>query len=131
MPIIKLILLIVLISFISCKAHTIKDEKSEIIKDSQSYKYTLNKETTKDKNLEILIQDAQSYKYDITKGVFTIFLMAKAPIKINFHLTDEEMNKIINKYYDLGINQIVGKDEITGNIYIEDNCMDMPKLYQL
>jgi hypothetical protein len=123
MPIIKLILFIVLIPFISCNTHTSKNERLEIIKDSQSYNQII-----KDKNLEIVIEDAQSYKYDLTKEVFTIFFMAKTPVNIYFHLTDDERNRIIDKYYELGINQMVGKNKITGNIYIEDNCMDMPKL---
>ena len=127
MPVIKLILFTLFILIISCKTHSTKDAKNEIINDSQSPNYNLNKDVIKDKNLEIQIEDAQSYKYDLSKGIFTIFFMVKT-LKINFQLTNDEKNKITDKYYDLGINQIAEKNEITGNIYIEDNCMDMPKL---
>ena len=128
MLVIKLILFTLFILIISCKTHSTKDVKSEIINDSQSPNYNLNKDVIKDKNLEIQIEDAQSYKYDLSKGIFTIFFMGKTPLKINFQLTNDEKNKIIDKYYELGINQIAGKNEIAGNIYIEDNCLDMPKL---
>lgn len=84
-----------------------------------------------DKNIEIVIEFAQSYKYDLHKEVYTVFYINKPPDEIKFHLSDNEKRKIIGKYYDLDINKISGKDKITGNTYIEDKCMIMPKLFTI
>ena len=83
----------------------------------------------KDKNVEIIIEDAQSYKYDLKKEVYTIFYTNKVPTEIKFDLSKEEKDKIAEKYYDLRINKISGNDKRSKSIYIEDDCMTMPKLF--
>ena len=83
----------------------------------------------KDKNLEIIIEDAQSYKYDLKGEVYTIFYTDKGFSEIKFDLSKEEENKIAEEYYDLRINKIAGDDKRFENIYIEDDCMTMPKLF--
>jgi len=85
----------------------------------------------KEKNIDIIIEGSQSYKYDLTHEVFTVFYMSKAPTEIMFHLSNEEKSKIIDKYYALNLEQLKKIDSRTGNIYIEDNCMTMPKDYTI
>ena len=85
----------------------------------------------KDKNLEIIIEYAQSYKYDLTRSVYTVFYLDKPTTEIKFSLSNEEKNKIIEKYYDLRIHKISGIDKEMGTIYIQDRCWIMPKLYTI
>ena len=82
----------------------------------------------KDRNIEITIDHAQSYKYDLTKGVFTVFLMDKPDTAIIFHLSGDERNRIVDQYYELGIDKITGVDKELGVIIIDDGCMIMPKI---
>ncbi len=93
--------------------------------------YSCSPQDEIDKNLAITIQSSQSYKYDLENEVFTIFYVSKKPTEIKFHLTNEERNEIIKKYYSLKLNKISKIDKITGNIYIEDKCITMPKIYTI
>lgn len=82
-------------------------------------------------NIDIIIEYAQSYKYDLKNEVFTVRFMNKSPLDIKFYLNKSERQRIIDKYYALNINQIKKIDARTGNIYIEDNCMIMPKFFTM
>ena len=84
-----------------------------------------------DKNIDIVIEEMKSYKYDLKNGIFTIFYLSKLPTKIKFNLTNKEQNEIIKSYYSLNLNKIKTINKQTGNIYIEDECMTMPKNYTI
>lgn len=77
--------------------------------------------------IEIVIKSNISYEYDLSHGLYTIFYNNKPPTVIPFHLTDIEIEKITGKYYSLKLDEIKKIDNRTGNIYIEDKCMTMPK----
>jgi hypothetical protein len=77
--------------------------------------------------IEIVITSDISYKYDLFNGLYTVFYNNKPPTVISFHLTDIEKKKIINKYYYLKLYELNKIDNRTGNIYIKDKCMTMPK----
>ena len=55
------------------------------------------------------------------------FINNKPPTVISFHLTDIEKKNITNKYYSLKLYKLNKINNITGNIYIKDKCMTMPK----
>jgi hypothetical protein len=82
-----------------------------------------------DRSLHLEIQYVQSYKVDLTKGIYTVLFMNKPPLHIYFKLSDAERTGIIDKYYSLSIDKLNEVDQITGNVYIEDNCQTMPKTY--
>ncbi|MFZ1372009.1 MAG: hypothetical protein WAR78_16615 [Ferruginibacter sp.] len=90
-----------------------------------------NSEIIKDKSINIVIDGAQSYKYDLTKGIYTVHFMDRPDTIIKFLLSSDEINKIVDKYYDLEINDITGVDKELGTILIEDNCMIMPKPFTI
>jgi hypothetical protein len=81
-----------------------------------------SKDQTKDEKMAIEIQIAQSYKYNLQQETYTIFNM-QGDTTIHFHLTSQEKEQIIDKYYSLHLEELQGKHEI------EDNCLVMPKLY--
>lgn len=85
----------------------------------------------RDKNITIIIDFAQSYKYDLTAGVYTVHFMDKPDTTIKFQLSPDEINKIVDKYYEFEIDNISGVHKDLGTIVIEDNCMIMPKLYTI
>ena len=76
-----------------------------------------------DYNLEFIIKDAISYKYDLKKQVFYVFNSMKPDTTIKFDLTTDEQKRIVDKYYELDL------EEIKGEIRIDDKCMIMPKPY--
>lgn len=77
----------------------------------------------------MVIEYAQSNKVDLAKGIYTVFFMGKLPLEIKFKLSAAERAQIIDKYYSLSIDKLNEIDQITGNVYIEDKCMIMPKTY--
>ena len=77
--------------------------------------------------IEIVITSDISYKYDLSNGLYTVFYNNKPPTIISFHLTDIEKKNITNKYYSLKLYKLNKINNITGNIYIKDKCMTMPK----
>ena len=76
-----------------------------------------------DPNIKISIEDAQSYKYNLANQTYTVNRIFHPDTTIHFELTAKEREEIINKYYDLELNVLEGKQRI------EDECMIMPKLY--
>jgi hypothetical protein len=82
-----------------------------------------------DKNLRVVIKNALSDKVDVMKGVYTVFFVGKQPIEVKFELTPAEKELIINKYYSLALYALKEVDAHWGTIYIEDDCMVMPKIY--
>ena len=77
--------------------------------------------------IEIVITSDISYKYDLSNGLYTVFYNNKPPTVISFHLTDIEKKNITNKYHSLKLYKLNKINNITGNIYIKDKCMTMPK----
>jgi hypothetical protein len=77
--------------------------------------------------IEVVIKSDISYKYDLSNDLYTVFYNNKTPTEIHFHLTDMEIKEITRKYYSLKLNELSKIDNITGNIYIKDKCMTMPK----
>ena len=88
-------------------------------------------EKIRDKSLIITINVAQSYKYDLTKSEYTVYFMDRPDTILKFLLSPDEATKIVDKYYALEIDNITGVDKELGTIYIEDNCMIMPKPYTI
>jgi hypothetical protein len=82
-----------------------------------------------DKNVHLVIEYALSNKVDLMKGIYTVFFMGKPPVDIIFELTPAEKDQIIKQYYSLSIDKLNEVDEITGIVYIEDECMIMPTTY--
>lgn len=76
----------------------------------------------RDPNIEIVIEYGLSYKYDLTGQIYHVINM-QGDSTINFSLNSQERKQIIEKYYNLCL------DEIRGEYRIEDNCMMMPKFY--
>ncbi len=85
----------------------------------------------RDKDISIIINVAQSYKYDLTKGEYTVYFMDRPDTVLKFLLSPAEATKIVDRYYTLEIDNITGVDKELGTIYIEDNCMMMPKPYTI
>lgn len=75
-----------------------------------------------DPSIEIQLEFPGSYKYDVKNEIYTVYFMEKPPLEVKFHLSDDEVNRIINKYYDLGINKL------SQDLLIRDNCLTMPKV---
>lgn len=90
-----------------------------------------HQEKIRDKEIDIVINMAQSYKFDLTKGLYTVYFMDRPDTTIKFLLTPDETNKIIDKYYDLEIDNITEVEKELGKILIEDNCLTMPKPYTI
>ena len=88
-------------------------------------------EKAREKSINIVIDGAQSYKYDLTQGIYTVHFMDRPDTVIRFFLSQDEANKIADMYYDLGIDDITGVNKESGTIFIEDNCMIMPKPYTI
>jgi hypothetical protein len=63
------------------------------------------------------------------KGVYTVFFTYKPPVEVKFELTSAEKAQIISKYYSLALYELKEVDAHWGTIYIEDECMIMPKIY--
>jgi hypothetical protein len=82
-----------------------------------------------DKNLQVVIKNALSNKIDLIKGIYTVFFISKPPFEVKFELTPIEKEQIINKYYSLALYELKEVDAHWGTIYIEDECMIMPKIY--
>ena len=82
-----------------------------------------------DKNLRVVIKNGLSDKVDLMKGVYTVFFIGKPPVEVKFELTSAEKAQIINKYYFLALYELKEVNAHWGTIYIEDECMTMPKIY--
>jgi hypothetical protein len=88
-------------------------------------------ERTEDKSISIVIDDAQSSKCDLANGIYTVYFIDRPDTAIKFPLSPNETAKIVDKYFALEIDNIKGVDKELGRIAIEDNCMNMPKLYTI
>jgi len=82
-----------------------------------------------DKNLQVVIKNALSTKVDLMKGIYTVFFIGKPPLEVKFELTPAEKEQVINKYYSLALYELKEVDPQWKTIYIEDECMIMPKTY--
>lgn len=78
-------------------------------------------------DIGIIIKSNQSYRYDLINGTYTVFFTNNTPVVIKFRLTNKEVNAINHEYYALKLYKMEKINKITGNIYIEDNCLVMPK----
>lgn len=85
-------------------------------------------EQGKDRNIGFTIKYAQSYIYDLNNCILTVFRHGGST-EIKFKLLSGERKAIIDKYYELEIDKINGVNREMKNIYIDDKCMLMPKLY--
>ena len=97
--------------------------KSKVNSDRKIEKVPVNKD------LQLVIEYALSNKVDLTQGIYTVFFMDKKPLEVKFKLSTAEKAQIIDKYYSLSIDKLNEVDETTGTVYIEDECMIMPKFY--
>lgn len=50
-------------------------------------------------------------------------------MEVRFELTSAEKDQIIGQYYSLALYEMKKVDAHWGTIYIEDECMLMPKIY--
>src|SRR6187401_303818 len=82
-----------------------------------------SKKRIKEQHIEIIIADAQSYTYNLAQQTYIVHSISMPDTTIHFNLTALEREQIIDKYYDLGIDEFKGKQEI------EDNCLIYPKFY--
>jgi hypothetical protein len=77
----------------------------------------------KENELDITVQSAQSSKIDIGASTYTVYFISKEPSVINFQLSEEEKDEIVQ-----------AKKELLSNwepvqTIIEDSCWYDPKLY--
>lgn len=90
---------------------------------------TNRKKVPVDYNLEVVVKYALSNKIDLVKGLYTVFFMGKPQTDIKFKLSPSEKQRIIEKYYSLALYELNEVNKTTGTVYIEDECMIMPKFY--
>lgn len=83
----------------------------------------------KDRNINLVIYDDQYYKFDLGKETYSVYFVRFHPRDTIFHLTKEERESIIDKYYELGIDEIGGGKDSVSNLIIDADCTKLPKQY--
>jgi hypothetical protein len=73
-------------------------------------------------NIKLKIFYGQSYSYDLTSRIYSVNFRDKPTITVRFNLTNSDIEKINNEYYNLGIDQIRKE----GKIIFDSECKALP-----
>src|SRR5690349_16221212 len=76
----------------------------------------------KDRNIDLVIYDDQYYKFDLGKNIYSVYFVRFHPRDTTFHLSKEERESIIDKYYELGIDEIGGGKDSIADLTIDADC---------
>ena len=64
-------------------------------------------------DIQIIIKYADAIEIDLINEIYTVFYDSKPPAKIKFRLTKNELENIIEQYYDLNLNSLPQKSNLT------------------